>query len=210
MHAHHLLYTLDLFGTAVFALSGALAAGRQRMDIFGVLVLALVTALGGGTLRDALLDSGPVFWVHDRSYLAAVVAGTLGAFAAVRAVQVPRRVLLIADAIGLATFTLVGAVKALQMDASPSIAVIMGIVTGVAGGMLRDILSAEVPLILRREIYATACLCGGLVYVVLAPTALPFSICAGASMVTTLTIRLTALRWRLSLPRLDQDEQAAE
>jgi uncharacterized membrane protein YeiH len=195
-----IIYVLDLFGVAVFAVSGSLAAGRKRMDVFGVIVLGLVTAVGGGTLRDILLDAGPVFWVDDPLYLLVAVASSLLTFFTVRAVSIPWRGLLISDAIGLAVFMAIGTARALAITNAPSVAIVMGIMTGVAGGMIRDVLSAEVPLILRKEIYATAALCGSLAYVILLRLGMEsiFSLILAAAV--TLSIRLAAIHWGFSLP----------
>jgi uncharacterized membrane protein YeiH len=195
-----IIYGFDLFGVAVFAVSGSLAAGRKHMDVFGVIVLGLVTALGGGTLRDALLDSGPVFWVDDPSYLLVAVIFSLLTFIAVRVISIPWRGLLISDAFGLAVFMAIGTAKALAITNSGSVAIVMGVMTGVAGGMIRDVLSAEVPLVLRREIYATAALCGSLAYVLLIRQGLPDIPCLIFSSAVTLFIRLAAIRWGFSLP----------
>ena len=195
-----IIYSLDLFGVAVFAVSGSLAAGRKRMDVFGVIVLGLVTALGGGTLRDMLLDAGPVFWIEDRIYLFVAVASSLLTFIAARAISIPWPGLLISDALGLAVFMAIGTSKALAVTGSPSVAMVMGVMTGVAGGMVRDVLSAEVPLILRKEIYATAALCGSLVYVVLHGLGLANITCLVLAAITTLVIRLAAIHWGFSLP----------
>ena len=170
------------------------------MDVFGVIVLALVTALGGGTLRDTLLDRGPVFWIADHDYLLVAVTTSLLTFVAVRNLRVPRQGLLLSDAFGLAIFTGIGTAETLDATGSGSVGVIMGVMTGVAGGMVRDILSAEVPLVLRREIYATASLCGSLVYVVMNDRAFPGVVCLLVSVIATLSIRLAAIRWGLSLP----------
>lgn len=195
-----IIYCLDLFGVAVFAVSGSLAAGRKRMDVFGVIVLGLTTALGGGTLRDALLDAGPVFWVENPEYLLVAVLFSLFTFFAVRVVSVPWRGLLLFDAFGLAVFMAIGTAKTLAVTDSASVAMVMGVMTGVAGGMLRDILSAEVPLVLRREIYATAALCGSLTYVVMHRLGMAPATSLLLAALTTLTIRIAAIRWNLSLP----------
>ena len=200
MNPAQIIYGLDLFGVAVFAVSGSLAAGRKRMDVFGVIVLGLVTALGGGSLRDALLDSGPVFWVEDPGYLLVAVAASMLTFIVVRVISVPWRGLLISDALGLAVFMAIGTDKALAITGSPSVAIVMGVMTGVAGGMIRDVLSAEVPLILRREIYATAALCGSLAYVILSRLGLADITCLAISATATLLIRLAAITWGFSLP----------
>ena len=195
-----MLYLLDLFGTAVFAISGALAAGRKSMDLFGVVVLAIATALGGGTIRDMGLGATPLFWMTDSAYLIAATGAALLTVAGSRLTRLPRRILPVADAIGLATFTVIGTRKALELGITPGPALVMGVMTGVAGGMIRDVLSGEVPLVLRREIYATASLAGALVFVLTqslwpTPTVPTFF---GA--LTVLSLRLAAIRWQLSLP----------
>jgi uncharacterized membrane protein YeiH len=195
-----IIYGLDLFGVAVFAVSGCLAAGRKRMDVFGAIVLGLVTALGGGTLRDTLLDSGPVFWAVDPVYLLVGIASSLLTFIGVRIISVPWRGLLISDAFGLAVFMALGTAKSLAATNSASVAIVMGVMTGVAGGMMRDVLSAEVPLILRKEIYATAAFCGSLAFVIMDRLGLAAIPCLLLSATVTLVIRLAAIHWGFSLP----------
>lgn len=195
-----LMYVMDLFGVGVFAITGSLAAGRKHMDLFGVVVLATVTALGGGTLRDLILGAYPVFWVSSPIYLMVAVATAIMTFFLVRFGGVPRTLLSVADAFGLAVFTVVGTQKALDLGASPGIAVVMGIMTGVVGGMLRDVLSGEIPLILRREIYATASLCGAITFSVVLIALRHEGLAALASVAVTLGLRLSAIRWKISLP----------
>jgi uncharacterized membrane protein YeiH len=195
-----IIYGLDLFGVAVFAVSGSLAAGKKHMDVFGVVVLGFVTALGGGTLRDTLLDAGPVFWIDDSLYLLVAIASALLTFFFVRVIKVPWRGLLILDAFGLAVFMAIGTAKTLAATDSPSVAMIMGVMTGVAGGMIRDVLSAEVPLILRKEIYATAALCGSLAYVIMTRLGLADTACLLLAAIVTLVIRLAAIHFNISLP----------
>jgi len=194
------LYVLDLFGVFVFAVTGALAAGRKRMDLFGVTVLALATALGGGTVRDLVLGVRPVFWVTDPEYVLIGTAAAVFTFVVARLWELPERALLVGDAFGLAVFTVIGAGKALAMDVSPAICVLMGVMTGTVGGMIRDVLSSEIPLILRREIYATASLSGGVVYVVLAGVWPDAWFNAPAAVAVILALRLAAIHWDLSLP----------
>jgi len=196
------LYGLDLFGVAVFAITGALAAGRKHMDLFGVVVLAVVTALGGGTLRDLILGARHVFWVSAPIYLGLAVATAIVTFFLVRYRSLPPKLLSVADAFGLAVFTVVGTQKALDLGSSPGIAVVMGVMTGVVGGMFRDLLSGEIPLILRREIYATASLCGGIAFAGLLMVARNQGLAVLVSVVVTLGLRLSAIRWNLSLPIL--------
>ncbi len=202
MGQEQIVYILDLFGVAVFAVSGSLAAGRKRMDIFGVIVLGLVTALGGGTLRDILLNSGPVFWIADRIYLLVGVIASALTFIVVQRLTLSKRSLLFPDALGLAVFTLIGTAKTFEATNSGSLAIVMGTMTGVAGGMIRDVLSAEVPLVLRKEVYATASLCGALVYVLMTHLAFSGITCLIAPVACTLSIRLVAIQWGLKLPRL--------
>lgn len=206
VHTTQILYALDLFGVAVFAVSGSLAAGRKHMDVFGVVVLGLVTALGGGTLRDTLLDSGPVFWIKDPVYLLVSVVFSLLTFFAAKFFSSHRLGLLVSDAFGLALFTAIGTSIGLMTTDSKSVAMVMGVMTGTAGGMVRDILSAEVPLILRREIYATAALCGSFIYVMMKSNGVPALHCLIVSVAVTLLIRLAAIHWGLSLPVLQSDD----
>jgi len=195
-----LLYVMDLFGVAVFAITGSLAAGRKHMDLFGVVVLATVTALGGGTLRDLILGAGPVFWVSAPIYLLVAVATAVVTFFLVRFCGLPPKLLSVADAFGLAVFTVLGTQKALDLGTSWGIAVVMGVMTGVVGGMLRDVLSGEIPLILRREIYATASLCGAITFAGVSAAPVNQSLAAIASVAVTLGLRLSAIKWKMSLP----------
>ncbi|MDW5378504.1 trimeric intracellular cation channel family protein [Halomonas sp. HP20-15] len=195
------VYGLDLAGVAVFALSGVMLACRSRMDPFGMLVLAAVTGIGGGTLRDLLLGVRPVFWVTEPSYLWIIVATVLVSIVGLRHVHhLPRHILPILDAFGLALFTAIGAHKALTLGHTGIVAVLMGLLTGVAGGILRDMLARRVPLVLRREIYATASIVGASSYIGLAylPIAPEVAITLGVGI--TLALRLGAIRWQLSLP----------
>ena len=195
-----LLYAMDLFGVAVFAITGSLAAGKKRMDLFGVVVLATVTALGGGTLRDLVLGASPVFWVSAPIYLLVAVATAIVTFFLVRFCGLPLKLLSVADAFGLAVFTVLGTQKALDMDISTGIAVVMGVMTGVVGGIIRDILSGEIPLILRREIYATASLCGAVTFCLVSVALQNQGLAALASVIVTLGLRLSAIKWKMSLP----------
>lgn len=203
------LNILDLAGTAVFAVTGALAAGRKRMDIFGVVVLGCVTALGGGTLRDVILGSQPIFWVSDTHYLAVATIAAICTFVSARVWTLPVTVLMYADALGLAVFTVIGFQKAFQITHAYGIAIVMGMTTGVAGGLVRDILSGEVPLILRREIYASASLCGGAMLALLSWLELPAPVALSGAVLTALVIRVVALHRNLSLPLflLEEDKE---
>ena len=160
-----LVYWLDIVGTAVFAISGVLLAGKLRMDPFGVLVLGVVTAVGGGTIRDMALDHGPVFWVKDPTDLVVAMVTSMLTIVLVRQPRrLPKWMLPVLDAVGLAVFVGIGVNKAFNAEAGPLIAVCMGVITGVGGGIIRDVLAREIPMILRTEIYATACIIGGIVH----------------------------------------------
>jgi uncharacterized membrane protein YeiH len=192
---------LEHFGVSVGAITGVLAARGKQVDLFGVIVLALVTALGGGTLRDLLIDC-PVFWTLDQSFLINATTTAVISFYLVRIRELPRSVLLVADAFALALFTVLGTRKGLHFHLTPAIAVTMGVITGVAGGVLRDVLVGEIPLVFRREIYlyATAAFVGALICVLLAAVevAAAWSFLGGFS--ATLLLRLAGIKWRMSLP----------
>ena len=157
------LFIFDLMGVFVFALSGALAAARKQMDIFGYMVLAVLPAVGGGTVRDLVLNTS-VFWVEQSIYI--LVAVGAGMLTYVVSIRVGRRYIVLewADAIGLSLFCVLGASKALALTGDPVLAVTLGVVTAVVGGILRDVVCNEIPLILKREIYATAAMVGALIY----------------------------------------------
>ncbi|MDD9176961.1 MULTISPECIES: TRIC cation channel family protein [Aliivibrio] len=196
-----LIYIIDMFGTAIFAISGVLLAGRLKMDPFGVTVLASVTAIGGGTIRDMALGATPVFWITDTNYLLVIFVTCILTMLIIRKPKrLPWYVLPVSDAIGLAVFVGIGVEKALSYNADPMVAVIMGVITGCGGGIIRDVLAREVPMVLRSEVYATACIIGGIVHT----SVLEFNIQSSTAMLfgvaTTLVIRLAAIRWHLSLP----------
>lgn len=195
-------YVLEHFGVAVAAVTGVLAARGKRVDLFGVIVLALVTAFGGGTLRDLLVGDTPVFWVRDPNFLLSATAVAVGSFFVARFHEFPLAVLLVADAFALALFTMIGVKKALAFQVAPSIAIAMGVITGVVGGIIRDLLAGEIPLVFRREIYlyATAALCGAVVFVLLNRWSLGEQTNMVAAAGTTLVLRLAAIRWKVGLP----------
>jgi uncharacterized membrane protein YeiH len=191
--------TLDYTGVAVFAVSGALAAARKNLDLLGVVVIATVTAIGGGTLRDVLL-ARPVFWLVQPAYLYVILFAALGTVVYTRRFSPPDRALAIADALGLALFGILGAQIAEGLEHEGVVLVVMGTLTGVAGGMLRDILTGEIPLILRKgQIYATAVIAGVVSYILL-QNALDRALAALAGMTLIAAIRLGAIAWNWTLP----------
>lgn len=195
-----LLYYLDLAGVAVFAVSGVLAARDRKLDLLGVIVVAAITAIGGGTLRDLLLDRHPIFWVTDAWYLMVIIAAALLTVAYVRIRPPPGTTLLVADTLGLALFALSGAQLAEAAQCPPLIVVLIGTMTGVTGGILRDVITAQVPLILRREIYATAAIVGVAAYLAMHALGMPRAGAFGGGMIIVMVLRLTAIRWSLHLP----------
>ena len=201
-------YLVELSGVAVFAISGVLAAGRKGLDLLGIAVIAVVTAIGGGTLRDVLLDRHPIFWIADPTYLWVILGATVVTLGYVRLWIASRRALLVADALGLAFFTIGGVEIAQQTGHSDLIAVLMGTITGVAGGVLRDVLLGEIPLIFRPgRLYATAAIVGAGLYVLLAGRGMSKEPAALAGMGAIAALRLGAIFWDLELPavRLPED-----
>jgi uncharacterized membrane protein YeiH len=195
-----LFYYLDLAGVAVFSVSGVLAARDRDLDLLGVIVVAAITAIGGGTLRDLLLDRHPIFWVTDVSYLVVIIASALLTVVYVRMRPPPGMTLLVADAFGLALFALSGAQLAEAAQAPPLVVVLMGTMTGVTGGVLRDVITAKVPLILRREIYATAAIVGIAAYLAMQTVGMPRPAAFCSGMFVVVALRLIAIRWSLNLP----------
>jgi uncharacterized membrane protein YeiH len=195
-----MLHAIELSAVAVCAVSGVLEAGRKEIDLLGVVVVALVAALGGGTLRDLLLGV-PVFWIADQTYLYAAVAAGIIAFFAARVVRLPRNLFVIPDAAGLALFAVLGTQKALALGAPWLVASLMGVITGVFGGVIRDVLCNEAPLIFTGELYATAAWAGALLLVLLGYFDVDASIASLAAIVLIFTVRVVALRWKIGLPR---------
>ncbi|MBA3988502.1 trimeric intracellular cation channel family protein [Aliidiomarina maris] len=191
-------YLTDLLGVAVFAISGTLLAFRKHMDGFGVVVLASLTAIGGGTTRDLILDV-PVFWLHDPVYFMVILAAALGAIIWLRfKAYIPVNRLLFADALGIAFFTVLGAEKAINAGVTGFTAIILGTMTAVFGGMLRDVVAREVPLVLKSELYATTCIAGATLFVLLYPW--HPTVAMLVAMVTTFGLRMGALKYHWSLP----------
>jgi len=162
-----MIYSLGLIGIAAFAITGVMAAGKKGMDILSITLLGVVTAIGGGTLRDIILDTNPIFWVADLSYLWVSVSASIMAFFLVRFVNHILHLLLFIDAFGLSLFTILATEKTLILGFSNPVAVLMGVITGIAGGMIRDILTGRMPLLLGKEFYATPALLGAVVFTIL-------------------------------------------
>ncbi|MEC5385889.1 trimeric intracellular cation channel family protein [Uliginosibacterium sp. H3] len=195
-----MLYVLDLIGCAVFAVSGALAAGRAGLDFFGVMVIATITAIGGGSVRDVLMNRHPIFWIRDPRYLYLTCVTGLLTVLWVQYLPIPAQSLLIADALGLALFAICGAQLAEAAGYRSIIVVLMGTLTGTAGGVIRDVLSAHVPLLLRKDVYASAAIAGICVYLLLKAMRVPEAWAFVAGFVVVAAMRLLALAHGWQLP----------
>ncbi|KZN37277.1 trimeric intracellular cation channel family protein [Pseudoalteromonas luteoviolacea] len=194
-----LYHWFDLLGVMVFAISGTLLAHRKHMDGFGVVVLATVTGIGGGTIRDVILDT-PVFWLHDSSYFFAIFAAVaVSIWWLNRQRTVPMQLLLTADAFGLAFFAVMGMQKAMSIGMPDTTVIIMGVLTGCFGGVIRDVLADEIPMLLKGELYAITCILGGVVYTQLSHLGLSLEITMLSAMISILMLRLAAIRWKLVL-----------
>jgi uncharacterized membrane protein YeiH len=197
-----LQYALELTGTFVFAISGALAIREKDHDLFGAGFTGFITAIGGGTLRDILLNSYPLVWVGNVQVLYAILAGILVAFIFPNFLSRLRKTFFLFDTLGIGFFTVLGVEKALSLGVRPEIAAIMGMFSAVMGGVIRDTLTNEIPILFRKEIYASACLAGAVLYVVLNYYGLERDYNLLISMSVVISIRLISMRYKLSLPRL--------
>ncbi len=197
-------YILEHFGVSIAAITGVLAARGKQVDLFGVIVLALVTAFGGGTIRDVALGDLPVFWATDSWFFVNAAMTAVVLFFAVRYHEPPTMVLLVADAFVLALFTMLGTRKGVAFGTAPSIAIAMGVITGVAGGILRDLLIGEIPLVFRPHIYlyATAAFFGATIYVLVGRWSADQKLNMIIGTTAVLLLRLAGIRWRIALPVL--------
>ena len=201
-------YIFELIGTVVFAISGALAADeRQKHDWFGITCFAFITAIGGGTLRDLFLNSYPLVWIADMNVIYAVFVGILLAGLFYKYFSKLRTTLMLFDTLGIALFTIVGLEKAHSLGANDFISVMMGMFTAVMGGVLRDILINKTPTIFVEEIYATACIAGGIVYLVLDSFGVDRNINFIVSGAMIAIIRIITVKFNLSLPKFYKNEK---
>lgn len=190
----------DYIGTMVFAISGTLTAAQKRLDLFGAIFIGFVTAIGGGTVRDVMLGHFPVTWIQSYDYFLIILLGVILTIVFKKVVIKLRNTLFLFDTIGIGVFTVLGLEKALNMGITPPIAVIMGLSSAVVGGIIRDTLCNEVPLIFHREIYATACIAGAMVYLALRYIGFPPIAYTWITVSTIIIIRLLAVRFKLAIP----------
>lgn len=198
-----ILSFIDLLGTGVFAISGALTAYDKKLDFFGISAVAFITALGGGTLRDVLIGSTPVAWMTNTSYLLIIFVGILFALLFRGYVMKLKKTLFLFDTIGIAVFTILGLQKSLNIGLDPIIAIMMGMVSAVFGGVIRDIVCNEIPLIFRKEIYALACLIGGASYYFLIYLAFDEGWSTLAAVILIFIIRTLSVKRKWQLPRIE-------
>ena len=196
-----LLLIIDILGTIAFAVSGGLTAMKKRLDLFGIFIIAFVTAVGGGTLRDILIDA-PVTWMHDLTFFYVIVIATVLAVVFRRKLNYVRRSLFLFDTIGIALYTIVGVEKGIAAGFSPVICVALGTISACFGGVIRDILCNEIPVIFRKNIYATACIVGGFAYFLLLKTTLTTDFVVLISGAIVILIRLLAVIFNLALPSI--------
>ena len=192
-------YALAQVGVAVFAISGVLSAARQRLDIFSVVVVGLLTAIGGGTLRDVILDV-PVFWLVDLTAFWIALGASFATFLGFRfLLKLPPRLLAYLDAMGVALFSIQAIDKTLSLDHPATVAVVMGLITSIAGGILRDVVTHRPTMLLLRELYATPIVFGGILYVLLLQV-IPSPLGRSVAMGLIFGLRAVAIRWQLFLP----------
>ncbi|HLW19159.1 MAG TPA: trimeric intracellular cation channel family protein [Cyclobacteriaceae bacterium] len=197
-----LQYTLELVGTFVFAISGSLAIEDREHDLFGAGFTGFITAIGGGSLRDILLGSYPLVWIGNVNFLYAIFAGILTTFFFYKTVSKLKRTLFLFDTVGIAFFTVLGVEKALNLGFRVEVAAIMGMFSAVMGGVIRDTLTNEMPVLFRKEIYASACLSGAIIYCIFNHYNLDRDINLMISLSVIIIIRLLAVKFNLSLPQL--------
>ena len=193
-------FIIDILGTIAFAISGVLVAMDKRLDVFGVLIIAFVTAVGGGTLRDLLIGIKPVGWLNAPVHLLIIVVTVLLAIIFVKQLKYVRKSLFLFDTIGIASFTILGVQKAILLNTPIEVGVMLGVMTATFGGVIRDILCTEIPLIFRKEIYATACFVGAISYALLNHFQVNDIVNSISSGLIIVTIRTISVIKKLSLP----------
>jgi len=196
------IYVLDLVGTLVFAISGTLSAANKKLDLFGAYFTGFITAIGGGTLRDLILGNFPVAWVSDLNYLIVITIGVIATFLFKDMIMQLKRTLFLFDTIGIGVFTIIGIEKALSLSIHPVLAVIMGLFSAVMGGVIRDTLCNDIPLIFRKEIYAVACIIGGLLFLFLKYLQVDPTVNLFVTVTCIIAFRLICIRYKLRLPMM--------
>ncbi|WP_300565563.1 trimeric intracellular cation channel family protein [Flavobacterium sp.] len=200
-----MFYLLDIIGTMAFAMSGVLTAMNKKMDPFGVFIIAFVTAVGGGTLRDVMIGRTPVGWMNDLNYVYAILTGFVLAWIFRKKLDRLRTSLFVFDTIGLGVFTLVGLQKGIDIHLHPVICIALGTITACFGGVIRDILCNDIPVIFRKEVYATICIIGGMVFFGLRKLHLNNDILYLLTSLVIIIIRLMAVKFNWSLKPIEKE-----
>ncbi len=195
-------FTIDILGTIAFAISGVLVAMEKKLDLFGVIIIAFVTAVGGGTLRDILIGNTPVVWMRELTYVIVILGTVLLAILFSKKLGRLRKTLFLFDTIGIGLFTMVGVEKGLSANLLPIMCITLGTITACFGGVIRDILCNEIPVIFRKEVYATACVLGALSYFLL--RRLPFTeeYAYSAAILIIIVIRILVVKFKIALPNI--------
>jgi uncharacterized membrane protein YeiH len=197
-----MFYTIDILGTIAFAISGVLVAMNKKMDLFGILIIAFVTAVGGGTLRDILIGQTPVGWMKDMTFTYVILGSAVFAVIVRNKINYLRTSLFLFDTIGIGLYTVIGVEKGLSADLHPIICIALGTISACFGGVIRDILCNEIPVIFRKEIYATACILGGLSYFLIRKLPLESDFVFMISGAIVIIVRLLAVKFKIALPNI--------
>lgn len=197
-----MFYAIDILGTIAFAISGVLVALSKRMDPFGILIIATVTAVGGGTLRDVLIGETPVSWMLNLNYIYVILISTVLTIIFKAKIDYLRKSLFLFDTIGIGLYTVVGVEKGITAGLNPIICIALGTMSACFGGVIRDILCNEIPVIFRKEIYATACILGGLTYFLVRKLPIDNNVVFIIAGLVVITVRLLAVRFKVTLPSL--------
>ena len=197
-----MFYTLDILGTIAFAVSGVLIAINKKMDLFGILIIAFVTAVGGGTLRDILIGQTPVSWMKDMTFTYVILGSAVFAIIVRRKINYLRTSLFLFDTIGIGLYTVVGVEKGISAGLHPIICIALGTISACFGGVIRDMLCNEIPVIFRKEIYATACILGGLSYFLLRKLPIDPNLVFAIAGLIVIVLRLLAVKFKIALPSI--------
>jgi len=195
-------FAIDILGTIAFAISGVLVAMEKKLDLFGVLIIAFVTAVGGGTLRDMLIGNTPVVWMRESVYIFTILGTVIFAILFVNQLKFLRKTLFLFDTIGIGLFTMVGIEKGLSAELMPIMCIILGTITASFGGVIRDILCNEIPVIFHKEIYATACILGGVSYFLLIQLPIDGAYAYIAAILIIILVRILAVKFHIALPNI--------
>ncbi|HIE44760.1 MAG TPA: trimeric intracellular cation channel family protein [Flavobacteriaceae bacterium] len=200
-----IIYILDIIGTFAFAISGALVASKKNFDLFGVIIIAFVTAVGGGMMRDVLINYHPINWIGDLNYIWTILVAVIFTFLFKSKIAPLSKTMFLFDTIGIAVFTMLGTEKGLNFGLHPFVAAVMGVVSAVMGGVLRDVLTQKTPLIFKKEIYALACFIGAFSFLGLNYLKAPHNLQYLATILTVVIIRTVAVKYKLELPKIKED-----